>query len=167
MANTNIIFKWENSFFLLNFQLEDKTTARKRLSCMTVAEYVACEKSDNDDDDSDGGRIQELCDTGTKKPEDNKQFRLDVGLHTVNNETKDSKHSVTDGKTVKKVEKGRKLPSLVSSDDSEDGNNVPGIKKDGNSLTALLNGLFHPIVYPTYSFLPIPLTHRHPASLIK
>ena len=70
-------------------QFEDKKTG-KRLSCMTVAEYDAFDKSDNDDDDSDGGRIQELCDTGTKKPEDNKQFRLDVGLHTVNNETKDS-----------------------------------------------------------------------------
>ena len=57
---------------------------------MTVAEYDAFDKSDNDDDDSNGGRIQELCDTGTKKLEDNKQFRLDVGLHTVNNETKDS-----------------------------------------------------------------------------
>ena len=72
-------------------QLEDKTTARKRFSCITGAEHAACEKSDNDDDDPDGGRIQELCDTGTKKPEDNKQFRLDVGLYTVNNGTNDSK----------------------------------------------------------------------------
>ena len=49
-------------------QLEDKTTARKRFSCITVAEHATFDKSDNDDGDPDGGRIQELCDTGTKNP---------------------------------------------------------------------------------------------------
>ena len=108
--------------FLLNLQFEGKKIARRCLSFMTDTKHITGEESNINDDDPDGGRIQGLGDTGIKRPEDNEQSRLTASLGLVN-KAKDSKHCDSDGLPAKKVEKGSKLLSLVSSND-DDGENI-------------------------------------------